>query len=424
MSAQPPLLRDAAFWGMTATQFLGAFNDNIYKQLVLLIGLDYARERGLTGDPYQSTAQGLFALSFVLFSGLAGWLSDRNVKRSIIVASKVAEIGVMVLGLAVFAALPYGGDAYVAGLLAVLFVMGTQSAFFGPGKYGILPEMLDDRDLPAANGIIQMTTFLAIILGIALCGLLKERLGGGPESYWQISVVCVGVAVVGTATSVLVRRTPTASPGLPLRWGSLAIDRQTLALLRGSRMLRQALGATVLFWFLGGVSLSAVNTFGKAQLGLPDDATSALTACIALGIAIGCLIAGGLSRRLGGTRFVRGGALGMLTAFTLLGLLPFAGWSAERTGWIAGPCLAVLGLSAGMYAVPLQVVLQSAPPREEKGRMIGAMNLCTWIGIFAAAGFYGGCAAALGRERISWTFFVLGGLVLPVLIGYRPPPDA
>jgi acyl-[acyl-carrier-protein]-phospholipid O-acyltransferase/long-chain-fatty-acid--[acyl-carrier-protein] ligase len=419
----PPLSRDPAFWGMTLTQFLGAFNDNVFKQLVLLIGLDYARLRGLTGDPYQTYAQGLFAMAFVLFSGLAGWLSDRNVKRSIVVASKVAEIVVMGAGLAVFVLLPFGSDAYLGGLLAVLFLMGTQSAFFGPGKYGILPEMLRERDLPAANGVIQMTTFLAIIFGIALCGYLKEHWGNGETALWKISALCIGIAVVGTLTSLLVRPTQIAAPGLPFRFDSLLIDRPTLRMLREDRTLRGALAATVLFWFLGGVTLPVVNTLGKDQLGLGDAGTSVLTASVGFGIAVGCLTAGSVRSSRAGTKLVRGGAGGMLVMFSLLGMLPRFGLDSLTTGRLAGVGLVLLGVAAGLYAVPLQVVLQTRPPASEKGRMIGAMNLCTWIGIFAAAGFYGLCAALFTREQISHSFFVLGALIAPVLLWYRPGQD-
>ncbi len=416
----PPLARDPAFWGMTLTQFLGAFNDNVFKQLVLLIGLDYARLRGVTGDPYQTYAQGLFAMSFVLFSGLAGWLSDRNVKRSIIVASKVAEIVVMGAGLAVFALLRFGSDAYLWGLLAVLFLMGMQSAFFGPGKYGILPEMLRERDLPAANGVIQMTTFLAIIFGIALCGFLKEHWGDGEPALWKISALCIGIAVVGTLTSLLVRPTRIAAPGLAFRFDALLIDHPTRQMLRADRTLRGALGATVLFWFLGGVTLPVVNAFGKDQLALGDAGTSVLTASVGFGIAVGCLTAGTVRTSRAGMQLVRGGAAGMLVMFALLGLLPQLGLDSGTTGRLAGVGLVLLGVSAGLYAVPLQVVLQSRPPASEKGRMIGAMNLCTWIGIFASAGFYGLCAAVFTRTQIAHSFFVLGALISPVLLWYRP----
>src|SRR5690606_23623095 len=135
--------------------FLGAFNDNLFKQLVLLLCVDLARN-----DPTQDQqgwAGVCFAVPFILFSGYAGFLSDRNSKRRIVVLAKVAEVLIMAMGLLAFL------SGSLTALFVVLFLMGTQSAFFGPGKYGILPELLRDEDLPRANGIFLMTTFLAVI---------------------------------------------------------------------------------------------------------------------------------------------------------------------------------------------------------------------------------------------------------------------
>lgn len=416
----PSLWRDWSFWGMTTTQFLGAFNDNLYKQMVLLICLDYVMLRQLEKDPYQAIAQGMFALAFILFSGFAGWLSDRTTKRSIVVLSKVAEVGVMAGGLAVFATQDFGTDAYLTGLLAVLFLMGVQSAFFGPAKYGILPEMLRERDLPAANGIIQMTTFLAIIFGTAVCGFLKQNFEESGLGLWPISVVCIGLAVVGTGTSYLVRRTPVAHSGLTLRWRTLVVHQSTWRMIVGDRMLRGVLLATILFWFVGGVALPVVNAFGKEELRLGDATTSLLTACIGFGIAIGCVFAGFLSRHRVAFGLVHLGAWGMSLAFGALAASPWLDLEPVATGRIAACLLTLLGFSAGMYAVPLQVVLQARPPKDQKGRMIGAMNLFTWLGILLSAVTYGVSSWIFTTVHISRTFALLGLLVLPVALFYRP----
>ena len=166
-SARPKLLADPAFHGITLAQFLGAFNDNLFKQLMLLLAI------GAKADA-QGRAMMVFSFPFILFSGYAGYLSDRYSKRTVIVLAKLAEIAIMVLGMIGF--FQYGWTGY-AGLLVVLFLMGLHSAFFGPGKYGILPELFRNDDLPRANGLILMTTFLAIILGTASAGLLEKWLG-------------------------------------------------------------------------------------------------------------------------------------------------------------------------------------------------------------------------------------------------------
>jgi acyl-[acyl-carrier-protein]-phospholipid O-acyltransferase/long-chain-fatty-acid--[acyl-carrier-protein] ligase len=188
----PRLYHDRSFWGMTATQFLGAFNDNLFKQLMLLLAIPIGAEAATKADE-QGLATMVFALPFILFSGLAGYLSDRYSKRTVILLAKVAEIGIMALGMLAF--LEYGMFGY-RGLLVVLFLMGTHSAFFGPGKYGILPELFRQTDLPRANGVILMTTFLAIIFGTASAGVLGTLVGdaGGerdPQRLWVGSAVCM-----------------------------------------------------------------------------------------------------------------------------------------------------------------------------------------------------------------------------------------
>ena len=412
-----PLRRDTAFYGMTATQFLGAFNDNVFKQLVLLICVDYVIRQNLGKDTYQPIAQGLFALPFVLFSGFGGFLSDITSKRTVIVLCKVAEIVVMAAGVvAFFVGQPYSSSLIVM-LFAVLFLMGAQSAFFGPAKYGILPEMLHERDLPAANGVIQMTTFLAIIFGTAAAGFAKTWF---QDRLWMVSGLCVLIAMAGTLTSLFVRRTPVADPDAQFDLSAVGINRHTWNLLRGDRALLGVLMVSSLFWFVGGVVLPAVNTFGKDQLGLGDERTSLLAACMGIGIAAGCLLAGRLSGNRVNFHLVTAGAWGIALSLGLLALVSRIGLSSRSIEWGARLLLTAMGCSAGIFAVPLQVFLQSRPPDDQKGRMIGTMNLINWIGILLAAGFYFGCSAAFTPKQIHWTFAVLAVVMLPVAIFYHP----
>jgi acyl-[acyl-carrier-protein]-phospholipid O-acyltransferase/long-chain-fatty-acid--[acyl-carrier-protein] ligase len=416
---------------MTATQFLGAFNDNVFKQLVLLICVDYVALRGLDHDPYQTTAQGLFALPFVLFSGFAGWLSDRVSKRRIVVLCKAGEIGVMLAGLIGLMTGTMGEDGLLNALLAVLFVMGLQSAFFGPSKYGILPELFHEDDLPVANGVVQMTTFLAIIFGLAFCGFFKQWLTDAGHSLSYISMICIGIALIGTLTSLLVRTTPIARPGLPLQTSSFAIDARTWKMLWTDRPLLVVVLVSSLFWFLGGLLLPAINAYGKQQIGLDDFHTSFLNACVGFGIAAGCVLAGKLSRHTIRFGLVSRGAWGIVVTAALLSAVPFTTDDPRLAEALSAVLLTGLGVSAGFFAVPLQVFLQARPPKEQKGRMIGAMNLVNWIGILLAAGFYGLCSDWFtevakikgGRpiSHISWTFALVAGMLLPVALFYHPP---
>ena len=180
-----PLLQDRSFWGLNLTQFFGAFNDNLFKQLVMLDCLDQASQGG---RDVQGLGLVLFSIPFIAISGYAGFLSDRFSKRTIIVLCKLAEVVIVLLGMIGFLthSLPF--------LLAVLCLMGAHSAFFGPSKYGILPEMLRSEDLPRANGMMLMATFLAIIFGLTAAGTANHFF---PETLWLASMPCLVISIKG-----------------------------------------------------------------------------------------------------------------------------------------------------------------------------------------------------------------------------------
>ena len=454
----PPatLLRDRAFWGLNLTQFLGAFNDNLFKQLVMLICVDRARGGG---SDAQGLAMILFAAPFILFSGFAGFLSDRFSKRTIIILCKAAEFLIVLLGLVGFT------TGNLNALLAVLGLMGVHSAFFGPSKYGILPELLRPNDLPRANGSMLMATFLAIIFGLSAAGAAKQAFS---DSLWIASLPCLVIAIAGLGTSLLIRRTPVAQPNLKFDWSSIAIAPETWTLLMRDRTLLGVLLMSSVFWFVGGtVYPPAINAFGKDQLRLNDLQTGAMAASTGLGIAIGCVLAGVLSKNRVRGWLVTAGAWGLTLSLAAL-CLPGPGFdsvreeirqakqttkdsknsdqttsnSAEsaavtsgqtsdpfRRGSLLGPygsvvALIAVGLFAGFFSVPLQVYLQTAAPSDQKGRIIGAWNLLNWIGIAGAGGVYW-----LGRVMlVDWLelphaalFGFAALLMLPVALFYRPP---
>lgn len=416
-------MRDESFWGMTATQFLGAFNDNLFKQLVLLLCVDIALQD--RGQDYQGRAGILFAAPFILFSGFAGYLSDRNSKRRIVVLAKVAEIFIMALGMLAFAA------GSLPALFAVLFLMATQSAFFGPSKYGILPELFRGDDLPRANGIILMTTFLAIIFGFSAAGIIKDLFAG---QLWLSSLACIVIAIIGTGTSLWIRRTPIAHPGLRFSPSSLAINGETCKLILSDKELFGVLLASSLFWMIGGVVYPpAINGLGKLQLGFNDSWTGLLAASTGMGIAVGCVVAGRASHGSVKPWLVRLGAFGMIICLTLVAY-PGSLVSQENLnrwgergpamiGVLFGIGMASIGFFAGFFTVPLQVFLQARTPESQKGRIIGAMNLVNWIGIALAGLIY-----EIGNRilvRLEWPpsamFGVAAVLMLPVAVLYRPP---
>ncbi|MBC8871853.1 MAG: MFS transporter [Planctomycetes bacterium] len=422
MNAQPKLYGDRSFWGITGTQFLGAFNDNLYKQLLLLLLVAVPVAAGGQGKTRDLQWLGLllFSLPFILFSGYAGYLSDRWSKRRVIVAAKVTEIVIMAVGVAGFFWYAQSGlvPVVVVALCGILFLMGGQSAFFGPGKYGILPEMLRERDLPAANGLVLMTTFLAIIFGSAVAGVLMDWWGG---RLWLAGLMCVGIAGLGTATSLAVRRVRPSAPQLRFQWEMVAIPRDMRRLLAQDEPLRRALIVSIVFWLTAAIVQPAVNALGILQLGLDNQKTSFLVTIISFGIAMGSAIAGAVARGRMRAPVQRVGAWGMVAFLVLMAAR--GGPNDHLLGyWGSLAVLCVLGMFTGMFAVPLQVFLQARPPEGLKGRMIATQNLLNWIGIFASSGIYWAGAAFLRWQQ--WPengmFALAALLMLPVALCYRP----
>ncbi len=439
-SALPSLYRDRSFWGMTITQFFGAFNDNLFKQLILLLSITAVAAVDAESEDLQGRATLIFSLPFLITTGFAGYLSDRFGKRGIIVLCKVAEIVVMALGGLAFAV--YSQSASLTLLYVVLFLMGAQSGFFGPAKYGILPEMLRPADLPRANGFILMTTFVAIITGTVVAGLLLDNY---PDKPWVGSVACVGIAIVGTVSSLLVRKVPPANPLLELRASSFTVPPDMLRMLRQDTPLLAALWVSSIFWLLAGMVPLAINSLGKLDLAVGDKLTSYLNGVVSIGIAIGCVIGGLVSKGKVDFRLLRLGAIGMMVSMAVLAI-PASGdvdllknaqgeflrtpGIGESTQWLGYGgtllMLIVLGAFTGMFAVPLQVFMQSRPPDDKKGRMIAVMNQANWVGIAISGVLY-----ELFTRLIAWQvwprslmFLFIAALMLPIALFYHPRNEA
>lgn len=432
------LYGDWSFWGMTITQFLGAFNDNLFKQLILLLSIKPG-DAGSGGEDQQGLAMVIFSIPFVLGSGFAGFVADRCSKQRVVVVAKLAEIVAMLLGVAAFR--NYATTGYT-GLLIVLFLMGLHSTFFGPGKYGILPELFRRSDLPRANGVMLMTTFLAIILGTATAGGIRTALAAADlppeqaaEKLWIGSLICVGIAVVGALTSLWVRYTKPAQPNLKLTdWTALIIPRETRQLLASDWPLLKALLASCVFWLVAGVAISGVNSLGKEQFGVNDLITSTMTATIGLGICIGAVAAGRLSQGGASPGLVRVGAWSIVVLCLLMALAPsrellLRASETVGMGTTLAPVyvgLAAIGMAAALFAIPLQVFLQDRPPADQKGRMIAAMNLMNFIAI-AISGVTYGLFDVIIREA-GWpravVFAMMALLMAPVALFYRPDFDS
>ena len=350
------------------TQFLGAFNDNVFKIVVSMLAV-HAVSAARAGREL-SIVSFVFILPFLLFSGYAGQLADIYSKRTVLVVSKSLEI--VATGLGCF--------AFMAGHLqltyAVLFLIALQATFFSPAKYGILPEMLPDRDLSRANGLLEMSTFVAIVMGTAIGGYLFDV---WRAHLWLIGLLVVAVAVIGTGLSVRIPSVPAAAPGRRLGlnpWGEIWAGLRTL---RRDKVLWLTVVGISYFWFLGSLLQLVVILFGTEVMHLGDTWVGVMTACAAVGIGIGSMAAG----RLSGDKVEVGlapiGAIGMGVFALLLaqsgGSFPLAAFN-----------LTVVGFFAGLFAVPLNALLQQRSGAAEKGRLMATNGFLNMVGILLASG--------------------------------------
>lgn len=349
-------------------QFLNAFNDNVYKLVVSLLAVLTAAN-GARGGTYLSLAGFIFVAPFVLFSGYAGQLADKFEKRSVVVVTKAFEIAAMVFAL--FALL----SGSIPWMLAVLFFTATQAAFFSPAKYGIVPELVSEEDLARANGLLEMSTFVAIVLG-AVGGSCLVALWGPRPVY--IGLVLIAIAILGTLASLKIVRTPAPLAQRPFSWNPFGDILAGVKRLSTDRVLMLSVFGTTFFWFLGALFQMLLLLFGKEVLHSTETQTGLLMASLAVGIGTGSMAAGRLSGGKIEPGLVPIGAFGMAASALLL--------AGARSLLPAIAVLAALGFMGGLFVVPLNAILQHRPRPDEKGRTIATANFINTAGIMLASG--------------------------------------
>ena len=362
-------LRQPGFFAFFCTQLLGALNDNFLKMIVSFVALSMA---AANADGYVELIAFLFILPSALFSGYAGHLADVYSKRTILVGVKLFEIVIMVLTLAIFAV------GSIEPMLVAVFLMGLHAAFFSPAKYGILPEMLPETELSRGNGLLEMSTFMAIILGTSL--------GGAIFKLWKdqlplIALLMIAVAVAGYYASLGIPRVAASGAVKLLRLNPFSEILDGLRRLRADRPLWLTVVGISYFWFLGALVNINILSFGKELLHLDEFHIGLLATYLAVGIGLGSLAAG----RLSGDHI----ELGLVPLGSILmGLcLALVAWSAPSYGQTA-TAFVLLGFSAGLFAVPLNALLQQRSGKEEKGQLIATNNFLNTVAIALAAGVH------------------------------------
>ena len=384
------LLTARRFGPLFVTQFLGAFNDNLFKTAFVFLVAFHLR----AGDPVgaatlATVATGVFILPFLLFSGLAGEVADARDKAAITRAVKIAEIAFMALGAA---ALALESEPLA---LAVIFLMGVHSTVFGPVKYAILPQHLEPGELLLGTGLVEGATFVAILLGQIAGGLLPAGIAGP---------VAIGVAVVGWIASRLIPPAPAASRNAPaasriaIDWNPFTASRRALGEAFANSELRIATVCISWFWALGAVYTSQFVPLAKNDIGGTEGVATLFLAAFSIGVAAG---SAGVSRLLGGhisTRLAPVAGLVMAAAgidlyFAEASLGGAAGnvaaFLGQAGGWRVLADLTVLAVAGGIFSVPLYGVLQTATNPAGRARAIAANNIVN-------AGFQVAAVLAIG----------------------------
>src|SRR5882724_9433832 len=358
-----PASRLRGFWCLFATQFQGAFSDNVLKNLVvfMILGLNVSlAEQHKIGE----LVGALFSLPFILFSMAGGVLADKFSKRTISVSVKIFEIFVMLFVLAGFFL------NQMPMLLAAIFLMGTHSAFFGPSKYGLLPELLPEKKLSWGNGLLELGTFTAIIFGTVAAAFFAKKFHG---EQFVSGIILIMLAIVGLTTSLGISRVPAADPSRKFRDDLIGQIFGQLRAIRKDRPLALAFLGNTYFSFLGALLMLNLFFFGANILHLDEIGIGKLNIALALGIGLGSVAAGYLSGGKIEYGLVPLGAFG-LSIFSALLAVP--GLSTGR----ALTLLALLGFSGGFFIVPIAALLQHKPSRETKGEVQATANLLSFVG--------------------------------------------
>jgi acyl-[acyl-carrier-protein]-phospholipid O-acyltransferase/long-chain-fatty-acid--[acyl-carrier-protein] ligase len=416
------------FWSLIVTQFQNAFNDNAIKFLVIyiIVAMNFPKD---TRENLILVVGALFALPFIFFSMVGGNLADRYSKRSVVIGTKLMEIFVMavtILGLWLHN-LPLE--------CAAVFLISSQSALFGPSKYALLPELVPERKLSWANGIIELGTFLGSIAAVMAAGALAERYHGREQI---AGVILLGCTLLGLATSFGITHVPAADPAKKLQWNPIGdLSAQMKTILADRTLAWAVMGNTYLF-FLAALLQFTIIIYGHDVLRVDETHISYLQAAVGIGIGIGSVAAGYLSGGKIEYGLIPLGALGMTIFGALLYfnapsamLAAWLGSSAAHTGWapfehvssliarlvhLRIPDLWLLGFFGGFFAVPMNALIQHRPRPAQKGGVIAAANFWSFVGIFVAAAAYNIFSARFHQSAAA--IFLDGAILTAIMTGY------
>ncbi len=399
-SSQFALLRQRRFAPFFATQFLGAANDNVFKYaFTLLVTYHAAQFTTLAPALAVNLIAAVFILPFLLFSATSGQLADKFDKARLMQLVKAAEVAIMLLG-----AVGLWRHSFAL-LLGCTFLMGLHSTLFGPVKYAYLPQVLKGGEIVGGNGLVEMGTFVAILIGTIAAGTLVEA---GPNGHLYAAALCVVLAVAGLATSLAIPKGRPSDPQLRIDWNPVRVTWATVLVARRERAVFLSLLGISWLWFFGAVFLTQFPQFAQQTLGGAPAVATLLLAVFSIGIGLGSLLCEKMSRGQVEIGLVPFGSIGM-TVFTIdlyfaVQGLPVASaqgaaqFLAHTPHWRVLADLALLSMFAGFYSVPLYALIQTRGLASHKARIIAANNILNSLFLILAAAL---SALALGPLGLS-----------------------
>ncbi|MEW4451959.1 MFS transporter [Bremerella sp. JC817] len=369
-------LSSISFIGLVLTQFFGAANDNIFRWFAIGIGKEQHPE--YVGSILMAGTACMVA-PYLIFAPHAAYFADRYSKRSVIVACKLAEIVIMLLGIC----LAWSGHLFW--LFSVVFLLGAQSAMYGPAKLGAIPEILKTKHISSANGIIGLATVVATALGTVVGNLLSDITHQGETNLWLAGIIMVGFAAVGIVTSLWIQNLPINQPVLKFPWDPIKSTLLDLKALRKNKAIFYvALGSTF-FWTLAALAQLNIDQFAAESGTTTQTDVGPLLAVLVVGTAVGCVLAGYWSQGHVEMGILPLGATGLAICSFLLFLCPSPIVTPDGSWnfvfFVASSLLFLLGISAGLFEVPLASFLQHRAPAEKRGTILAATNFLTFGGI-------------------------------------------
>jgi 1-acyl-sn-glycerol-3-phosphate acyltransferase len=386
--SQFDLFRERRFLPFFTTQALGALNDNIFKNaLAALVVFEGARMGGLNTDQVVNLSALVFILPFFLFSALFGQFADKYEKSMQIRRIKLFEVGIMLL-----ATLGFWLDSLPL-LLGVLFLLGFQSTIFGPIKYGILPQVLDRRELIGGNALVEMGTFVAI-----LAGTIAGPLLAAVDAPWPVWVSAAGlvVAVAGWLAALRIPHCAASAPELNINWNLFSETIRNIRFINQSRVVLHGVLGISWFWFFGATILVQIPSYSQNILGGDERLMSVLLALFIVGISTGSLACEKLSRGQVEIGLVPLGSIG-LTVFgldlyfaspmTVLTDTSIGMFFGQLSNWRIVFDLAMIGVFGGFYIVPLYALVQQRSVPSHRSRVIAGNNILNALFMVVAAVF-------------------------------------